>query len=384
MIAEDVQRKIWMGALIGGLVLGVFFLIWAVFLNRGTLIIKSKAPFTLAIEGLRTETCSTDECTTVVAPGDYTVTVQKTGYKPLSKNITVPLGAPYQDAITLQFIPVISESAELEDAAFRPHPQLSAADLEKLGITASTRLFFDESKKVFAFVKRNPENYNQTLYASSLDGNGQAGEPEIVTSFLRDLQNYVIVPASDGKKVAIIDLAPDQSTLYVVDREAKNRASLLTFPVIRGMRWLPQGYDFLFQARERNQTAESIYLYRWDDGTTEKLELKTTLDNIAVVNKNRIIAVTTQKLPTGSTVEKMEGQLVLLGETQSTAEVASGTTPAPTKVYPFIDYSLIANQARLLTVLTGNPFPSKLTLGDDGKTVYFLRGEKVFQLRFEE
>jgi hypothetical protein len=384
MIAEDVQRKLWMGGLIGALVLGVLFLVWAVFLNRGTLIIKSKAPFSVTIGGLRTESCAADECTTVVAPGDYTITVQKTGYKPLTKNITVPLGAPYQDSVTLQFIPVIAETTQLEDAVFKPDPQLNAADLDRLGITASTRLFFDEAKKVFAFVKRNPENYNQTLYASSLDENGNASDPEIVTSFLRDLQNYVIVPAADGKKVAIIDLAPDQSTLYVVNREAKNRASLLTYPVIRGMRWLPQGNDFLFQAREKNQTAESIYLYRWDDGTTEKLELKTTLGNIAVVNKNRIIAVTTQKLPAGSTPDKLEGQLVLLGETQSTAEVAAGTAPAPTHVYPFVDYSLIANQARLLTVLNGNPYPSKMAIGTDGKSVDFLRGDKVFQLRFEE
>ncbi len=349
MIAEDVQRKIWLGGLIGAVILGVLFLIWAVVLNRGTVIINSRAPYTVTMEGLRTESCATDECTIIVAPGDYSMTLQKQGYKALTKRITVPLGSPYKDNLTLEYIPFITETTQTKDQAFPPPPQLTKAQLDQLGISASTQLFFDPQGKVLSYIIRNPENYRQTLYLSTLNDKGEISDPQLVTSFLRDLKNYVVAPSSSGDKVAVIDQAPEQSTLYMVNREAKNRASLATYPVIRDMRWIPGTNDFLFQARPTSGSPESIFLYRWEDGKTVQLDLKTPLDDVAIFDDNRIFAVTNQQLPSGPSEESLLGQLVPLGENQSTDEVRAITTDATTAA-----------------------------------VLLFLQGDKVFQLRFAE
>ncbi len=409
MIAEDVQRKLWIGGLVGGVILGGLFLIWAVFLNRGTIIIHSKAPFAFTIEGLRTENCASDTCTTVVAPGDYTVTVQKTGYKSESKKITVPLGSPYEDNISLEFIPTISPGAQTKDQIFPSDPALTKDQLNHLGIGSQIQLFYNDQKNVFCYIVRNPDNFRQTLFMATIDPSGQISTPEVVTSFLRDIQSYVVVPADDGNKIAVIDRATDGATLYVVDRQAKNRISLLTYPMIRDMRWIQGTNDFLFQAREQTDGPESVYLYRSNDGKATQLSLRTPLSDVAIVDDTRILAVTDQALPTGTSVDALQGQLVPLGENQSTAEVnaaialsdqtvsdasavAAEITPAPaststttvTPEYSFIDYSLLQNEARLITVLTTDPFPARVKLSGDAKSLDFLQGDKVFELRFEE
>jgi|GEM_PF-6679255 len=464
MIAEDVQRKLWFGGLIGALILGGLFVVWAVFLNRGTIIITSKAPYSLTLEGLRTEACSTDKCSTIVAPGNYTITVQKQGYKPVTKNITVPLGQPYEDNITLQFIPFISQIQTPQDQIFPANPKITKAQRAELGVGTSTQLFFDQNKKFVAYMIRDPENFRQTLYLATVSQIGapvtshsaatsqqssptqqsftsqefsntqeisstqnstssqensqqlntqessakpvpriktppeettvQIGTPEVVTSFLRDLQNFVLVPNQTGEKIGIIDQAGDGSTLYVVDIKAKNRASLLNYPVIRDMRWIGGTNDFLFLARPTKTEAETVFLYRWDEAKTYKLDLKTSLDDIAIIDHNRILAVTSQKLPDNNTGVTLDGQLVPLGENQSTTEVTSNITsdknPSTTDskatiaTYAFVDFSLIANQARLITTQNTNPFPTLIQATQDDKAIYFLQGNKVSQLRFDE
>ena len=393
MIAEDVQRKIWLGGLIGAVILGVLFLIWAVVLNRSSIVMHARAPYTITVQGLKTENCVTDECTVVVAPGDYTITLQKTGYKSLTKIVTVPLGSPYSDNILLQFIPVFSGSTLTEDDIFPADPEPGDVELKKLGVSPSTKLFFSIDKKTVSFITRNTLNFRQTLYIAAMNGNGEVGEPQIVTSFLRDLGSYVVAISPKSDKIAVIDQAPGQATLYMIDREAKNRASLLTYAAIRDMRWIPGTDDFIFQAREKNGSPESIYLYRWDDGKTTQLELRTPLDDIAIVNKDRLLAVTDQALPEGATTRSFEGQLVPLGENQSTMEVSAGilaqggsaeAAAAIKPAYSFVDYSLIANQARLISTLNEDTFPVKIKAADDAKSIYFLQGDKVVQLTFEE
>jgi len=184
-----------------------------------------------------------------------------------------------------------------------------------------------------------------------------------------------------------------------VDLKAKNRASLVNYPVIRDMRWLPDSNDFLFLARPTNDTAETVFVYRWDEGKTYQLDLKTSLDDIAIIDRNHILAITSQKLPDRINNQPWDGQIVPLGENQSTAEVSDNTGltgagdsadstaqtasyNAPT--YAFVDFSLIANQARLISTLTQNPFPTKIKAEQDNKGLYFLQGDQVSELRFQE
>lgn len=378
MIAPETQRKIWLGGLITVVILGIFFLIWAVFLNRSAIIINSKAPFALQIEGLRTESCTGDNCSTAVAPGKYTITLQKAGYKSVSEYITVPFGHPYEETIDLQYIPVITESTAPAAEIFPPAFTLTKAQRDHLGIETTTQISYNTpagtQPKFLTYMARNPENNRQTLYIATIGGAGEISEPQVVTSFIRDLQNAIISPNTTGDKVAAIDQgeAPSQATLYMIDLIAKNRASIVTYPAIRDMRWIQDSNDFLFQAREKSDAPEAIYWYRWDDGKIYKLDLNTSLDDIAIVNKSRILAATSQK----TAGKPVEGQLVSLAPTLSTSTAT--TTSA------IVDYSLIANEARLITTLSDGTLPTRVRASADQKTLYYEQDGKIFELRFEE
>lgn len=221
MIAEDVQRRIWLIGLVTAVIIGALFLIWAIFLNRGTIIVHAKGPYTITIVGIRTDNCPNDDCTSVVAPGDYTITIQKTGYKPVTQNITVPLGTPYETNVNLEFIPVINQVNQTASQIFTANLQLTQAQFQQLGIPAATQVFFNAQGNILGYIVRDPNNFRQTLYQATVDTSGNVSQPQRVTSFLRDLQNYVILPNDSGDKVAIIDQAADQSTLYMVDEKAK-------------------------------------------------------------------------------------------------------------------------------------------------------------------
>ena len=387
--------------------MGIGYLVWAVFLNRSTIIINAKAPFTLAISGLRSENCSTDSCSTAVVPGDYNFTIKKTGYKDLTKTITVPFGRAYEETVKLEFIPIITQSTKTKAEIFPPPFQLSKTESEKLGVNTDTQLFFSDAPtgatpKFVTYINRNQTNNRQTLYIAPLRGGArqnndatqqtasadlQIGEPQIVTSFLRDLQTPLIAPNMAGDKVAVIDRAPDQATLYMIDQQAKNRAAIASYPAIRNLRWIPASNDFIFQARPQTGAPEALFLYRWDDGKTTKLDLNTTLENIAIINKNRILAVTDQSI-SGDVTDPatLEGSLVSLNSN------TAPTTPA-TPTHLFIDYSLISNEARLITTLTTGDFPTQVSAAADQKSLYFLQAgdaqngvakETIFELKFEE
>lgn len=366
MITPEAQRKIWLGGLIAAVILGLLFLLWAVFLNRGTITITAQAPFILKIEGLRTETCNTETCSTAVAPGDYTITLQKPGYRDFTKSITVPFGKAYEETVKLEYIPIISTSTTPPAEIFLPPFTPTNAQREELNMTPTTQLFTDTAQKFVAYIIRSDTNFRQTVYLASIK-DGKITNPKVVTSFLRDLQNFILAPNSAGDKLAAIDQAPGQAALYMIDIKANNRTSIGNYPSVRDIRWIPNSNDFLFQAREKSGAPEAIYLYRWDDGKTTKLDLNTSMDNIAIINKDRIVAVTSQKIAG----DPQEGALVSL-------------TPDTTETPAVVDYSLIANQARLITTLENGNLPSRVAMAYDQKTLYYQIGEKVFELHFEE
>jgi hypothetical protein len=422
MIADEVQRKLWTWSMVGAVILGIIFMFWTMVLNRGTIIIHSKAPFTLTIQNLRTENCLTDDCSTVVAPEDYSITVAKTGYKSFSQAITVPIMGKYEQSVSLQFIPVISASQLPKTQIFPNDPHLTPAQIKQLGLTAQTQIFFNAPKNLICYISVNPANLRQELFLAAINADGSPGTPQLVTSFLRDIQNFVIAPNAAGDKVAVIDRAPDGATLYVVDRKAQNRTSLLNYPAIRDMRWIDGTNNFIFQARAAADGQELLYLYSWDDGKVMPLSLNTPLEDVAIIGTDRLLAVTNQQLPPDVTPDQLQGALVTLGENQSTLEVndnpilnqqqADATTNADaaasldataslssatatlstsgsstvtaTPLYAFIDYSLVTNEARIITTIATDPFPAQVKASTDAKSLYFLQGGQVFELRLAE
>jgi len=436
MISLETQKKIWIGILLACIFAGILFILWAVFLNHGTIHITAKSPYQINISGLRTVACQTDDCSTVVAPGDYPITIQKAGYRDETLNITVPRNGEYAQKIDLKYLPVIQELGEQkpfilsqqaesvaqnlsqvtllsvpatpqelknlpQDATwiiFGPdgktavvyEPQLislysvTRQTLTKLKANLGTLIFYDTSGQYLTYLSPDPQTSRQTLYLQHIlqDGTVEDAIPE--TSFVRNFTKYAISMAPSGKKIAIIDQTDNASNLYIVDLEAKTRTSILEYPVIRDMKWLPGSDNFLFQAREQNSLTESIYLYHWDTAQITKLDLQTPLQDIVFLDNGQLMAATTQNIP-GSDNTNLEGQLVTLAEKTATAEISEiGALPTATQNLAFINYSLLSNEARLIKLIPGSQLPQAVRISDDGKTLYYLQGNKVSALHFSE
>ncbi|MBU0667517.1 hypothetical protein KJ835_00185, partial [Patescibacteria group bacterium] len=164
MMPEETRKKLYIGLIIGLAAAAVLFIVWAMFLNRGTLTITAKAPFNVEVQGVRTESCSESPCTITLAPHDYKITLQKSGYKSVSLDVNVPIGGDHKEDVEFEFIPVISKRGAESDLKLFSPPEL-AADTETIAASPQTPLFYEDN--YVAYLQRDPESKRQTLYVRS-------------------------------------------------------------------------------------------------------------------------------------------------------------------------------------------------------------------------
>lgn len=377
-MTTDPKKRLYISALIIAVFVGGIFLLWIVFFNRGTVKVIAKAPYSMTISRVGMIPCENDECAKIVAPGTYSVMIQKQGYKDETREINVPWNGEIKEEVSFQFVPVIGQT----EKKLADKPKI---DHSILNLSAETPIFYNESRNYLAYIKRDPDNFRQTLYMREIDKNKQPQAEQLVTSFVRDLKNYDLSISPNHQKIIALDRTDERSTLYLIDIKAKTRTGLLEYPFVEGIKWFPQiemaemSEDFLFDARDKNSLSNSVYHYHASDQKVTKLELKTPLHAIAIMNQDRLIAVTTQEIIVDE--KDSEGKIVTLGDTY----LASPSDNAPSARLAFIDYSLLANQGRLIKLVSNDAsIPDKVELNEEQNTLYFLQNGKVSQLRFRE
>jgi hypothetical protein len=367
-------------------------MVFAFFLNRGTLVIVSDAPYIVNVFAGKTAACAEDTCRIVVAPGEYNITLKKEGYKDESLKVSIPIGGEHKEEVDFEFIPYITLASE-NDAKLFDKPVIDDATLPKDGI------FYGDN--YLAYLERDPGTHRLTLYLRGFqDGKLQA--KTAVTSFIRDPQNYkLILSVDEQKKIALIDNTADGATLYMIDLKEKTRTSVFSYPQILDVKWLPSSSldaadsgNFLFEAREQGDASSSIFYYDTQKkdasghakDAAKKLELKTELKNVVPVSADVLIAATNQQIVTPEDLATLEGQLIVLGEREATPQVGidlTGIKITP-PVLSFVDYSLISGQSRLLRVAPDLVYPKEAKIGELKKSVLFMVADKVYELHFRD
>lgn len=395
-------------------------MIYAFFLNHGTLIINGEPPFNVAINDFKNINCLDTNCQTTLAPGNYTLTFKKEGYKDLVKDISIPIGGQTKVNADLEFIPYLSQLDPTEAVKIFTSPTLSDAQFKQL---PTKTIFYDQQDKPnIAYINVNPDNNRQTLYTRSFQESGSPattgsapgqestlGPEKMVTSFQRELQSYNIIPdLEDRQKIALIDYTSGQSTLYLIDLKKKTRSNILTMPFIKTVKWLPNSEDLLLEGKAEGDLVSSIFLYSASapqsqpqaqtqgqiQSQLQKLDLKTGLNNVVAISKDRLIAATNQQIQTSGDPAKLEGMLVVLGENQAspdagTGGIGIGAAPANSvdtqaqiqlPAISLIDYSLVGLQGRLLKTSTTLFLPKVLKISMDKKSVYFYDDNNAYEL----
>jgi hypothetical protein len=384
-LSEQTVKKLSLISLIFLAVTGSFFMLFAFFLNKGTLTVIAHAPYVINIGNIKTEACPTDECSVVMAPGKYEVTLKKAGYRDAVISVDVPIGGEKKAKVDFEFLPTLRLYGD--ESAMRIFADPVVAPADDLPLTG---IFYE--KNYLAYIDRDSETHRQTLYVRTINA-GQVGEKTIATSFMREIKDYKLVTDIENRgKIALIDATAGASTLYMIDLKAKTRENLLTYPLITDIRWIPGGDDFLFSARDEGDISESLFIFHWADRKASKLNLKTTLANVVPVNASTLIAATLQNLGGDGSGNDLEGHLVTLGENEATPSVMSAlvgnaaTTFAgnTAPLLKFIEYSLPTDQARLLKIAPDLGYPARAALSETQKSAYFLIDGKDYELQFAD
>lgn len=361
MVSEETRKKIWIFALIGGVVLGFLFVIWAVFLNRGSIVVSAQVPFQVSIPQFKTVECQANPCRVEVAPQNYRVTVSKPGFHDVVQAVRVPWNGEVKLDVTLPFIAVLKKV----DAGAMPSAPTS---------------------QYKAYLARNEQNFRQTLYLQEMITGGLWSKPVAVTSFVRNVTQEVIQVAPNGKKIVVVDQSdPAESKLYLVDIEQKTRENILNYAFIRDVQWLEDSQHFLVEGRPTGSLVNSIFYYKPEATAGQQLVdlgLQTTLANVALSEKGHLIIATTQEIAGLDGGDQLDGKIINLDSGRAGAALQPGETP-PTPVLAFLDYSLTNLEARLIKQVSGQALPGRVQLSEDKKSLFAQMGKEVWELRFE-
>ncbi|MFC1749425.1 hypothetical protein ACFL2V_11540 [Pseudomonadota bacterium] len=373
MITEDTKKRLYKLFLIAAVSIGALFVLYAVFLNRGTLTVVAEAPYIITVDELKTQACNTEKCSTTVAPGDYSILVKKQGYKDESRDVAVPIGGEAVEEIEFTYIPVLREVSPEEDIRVFGMPNVDISDL------GDTEPFYDENYLVY--LARSTENGRQTLYLRNLlpndseDENAEAlmmGEPVVATSFIRTVDDYTIFPFIDSQnKIIFVDRSGAEAALYLIDLSEKTRKNILTFPVIADVKWLPGTDDLLIEAIGQGKAVQSVYRYSSADMSTKDLGIQTPLSRMEALDSETLLIATNQVVVGPGTPDELSGGLVSLSTETS-------------NIVNFITYDISSKDIRYLAQTIDLYDLEEVYLRTDKRGLYLLQGAKIFELKIAE
>lgn len=384
-LAPEVKKRITIIGLISVGVIAILFLIFAVFLNRATLTIVQKAPFTVQINDFKNQFCTEETCVINLAPGKYHVTISKEGYKTFEQDIELGIFGKVTENPVLEFIPLLHEVNQVSITALfakLPVPE-ELKDLEPIFI----------GEGYLAYLNVNPDTHRQTLYVRGTEG-GTLGPETAVTSFTRSLKNYrIALNLKDNSKIGLIDDTNDSSTFYVIDTTEKTRTNIFSYPYIKDVKWFPKSNNFIFEARETGDLSTSIFYYQAADSINNspekitKLNLQADLKNVVIEDENNLLAVTKQSIQGSNNPTELEGELVILSENEATANISpviSSTIIVNSDSPKVIEYSLISDQVRLIKNLENFKAIEEIRLSETKKSLYLKTADTIIEFIFRD
>jgi len=298
-MTEEPQKKLILIGLALITVITGIALVFALFFNRGKLILIGQAPFFVEIPNVKTITCFNDECELVLIPNQYQITIQKPQFKSQKIAVKVPLGGKTSHELNFEFIPytqIVSDLSQvlnerntqpfqkkLSEIQLKnwPNKGINWADLptnfksltispdattaildngktqilynfstqqsQLLNITTGQKVFYDQAGKTLYYIDLDAKTSRQTLYSRALSN---LENPLPLTTFPRSIKNYQLIPSPDAQKILLLDTPIN--TVYLIDTKQKTRTSIYSQGTIASLKWLPEGDGFIIEGNGKN------------------------------------------------------------------------------------------------------------------------------------
>lgn len=391
---------------------GVF--VWAIFLNKGTLIATGAAPFTLKA-GTASYDCPTSPCTIQLTPKIYRLTVQKPGYFDSAPEIKIKRWNETVVAIDFQFIPALKIGGDVNlpypFAPLRP-PFLGQKRLENFPKNVKDALFSPSAKKAIITLGKEIYIYDTTDHTVaettigpdmapawlgeeiaflkiSDDREGlmswNAGKPAALVSFQKPFESARLLGSPSGKKMLIENIVEDVASYYLVDIEKKSRDKLMLPPQTKDAKWA--GDYLVFKTEITAGESESKKrIFALNPDTLQEIDLPAIdVENvIATRTADVFIMITSAKQEASSNV----GPSIFEVIEESKKENFEGTLAVGT-LY-LTEFNVAARNGKTLLEIPMEPDDviHRLTAGEDFKNLYFTMakkdGEKLYEVALEK
>lgn len=326
----------------GALILCGLVILWITIINKGTLLVEAEAPYNVSISPLGgSHECLKNSCEIKIKPGNYQVKLTKPEYFEQQFEIQVALMEATKLSHQFRKIPNVKLIGELI------LPELSAELANIKNNIETHKVWLDETKinQINEFVKNekvseltispqgnafwakntdddllwikyfSDENVleadiaKNTVVAWQKQGNiyllhfdeasgkqllrkwGGSEKPELLTSFIKEMEKAELFPSDDGKFVTIADHAMiDGDKIYLLDTEKKTKERIMILPNLAAWKWSPQNDYAVYQVNSEVNDLPIIYIYNRLTGSSRETRIPLGAQMIEWIN-NKEIAV---------------------------------------------------------------------------------------------
>ncbi len=200
---------------------------------------------------------------------------------------------------------------------------------EVTSIPTGTSYFYTADNSHALYLADNPQTLDQTLY--SLDLAGRPFSPIALTTFLRRISRYELIPDKSFTRIALLDQSdPDKVGLYVIDLKDKTRKLIVSEPNIMAFRWMER--DFLIQKRNPVTFQTEIYRGSIDNSTLELTQMRSELSSMLPINEHELIFASPIGDSASSTIDGFNLEKINLTDGTVTTLYTASDLPIPTKI----------------------------------------------------
>ncbi|MBU2524048.1 hypothetical protein KKG71_02545 [Patescibacteria group bacterium] len=327
--------------LLAALLISGFIILWIQVINKGTLIVAASPPFTINISPMGgTHECLNDSCSYKIKPGDFNITLQKSGFFEeeikakvfIFKETNIKgnlVKIPELNKIETLNLPVLPEiilnarhnleykSAFLkadglnkiiaEAKSFKALKNVAVSNFGEWflleGSTGKVYLYgsrgnvdgvelkdlngtiykWGASDKFIYYAKDNEER--QLIYRYDV----ATGKSELLTSFLRKIENIDFYASPDDKFVTISENsgnladgnegdntavdAQNDTAVYLLDTANLRKERIMLLPNLQNFKWSPDASYAVYQVTSAADELPIIYIYSRKDNNSRETRI---------------------------------------------------------------------------------------------------------------
>ncbi len=322
---SDKKRMLVFGGLIViAIAASVVYFFWGTVINRGTLRVIGKAPFTVEVFGISTNECRVSPCEIKLKRGIKDLIIKKEGYKTLVTDATVRMWSTVDLNVEFEIIPQVATTQSVPE---------------------------DQKMEQYKLVPDKKTKMQKLVNA------GDTREVAIVY-FQKALKDPLII----GNKNSILIIGQE---IYLVDVKAQTREKLTdeNLKEIAYGKWSEDGSYLIY----KRKNSEFLWLLDSASKTTKQLQLTIGLAQISWIYNNDLMFITDQSYRSQGETE------VDLVEEKAITGFTVGTYHAQENIYERID-----------TFAQIPSLPTQVIATNNGQTVYFTINNEKFKVNLKE